>query len=209
MTYEKCKEAGMVLIYGFPNENSYHGLTHSLGWTHANDLIEWNFSFRMKISPIHKFLKYSAVCRQIFFRSLHKILKKYIPKDINDFSNEMDPHYGKVLRDQNYVRYKRGAERIFIKIGEVIIWLRFSTFLWIGDFHHFEKINDHTISELKKIARLSGYNSIRFALNQEIKLPQCMQEFKVFGSIASCVLYLDKQTIYPPFVFTPADFDTW
>ena len=60
MTYEKCKEAGMVLIYGFPNENSYHGLTHSLGWTHANDLIEWNFSFRMKISPIHKFLKYSA-----------------------------------------------------------------------------------------------------------------------------------------------------
>lgn len=31
--YKKCQSEGFSFVYGFPNENSYHGFTNKLGWT--------------------------------------------------------------------------------------------------------------------------------------------------------------------------------
>lgn len=31
--YKKCQSEGFGFVYGFPNENSYHGFTNKLGWT--------------------------------------------------------------------------------------------------------------------------------------------------------------------------------
>jgi GNAT superfamily N-acetyltransferase len=31
--YEKCQSESFSFVYGFPNENSYHGFTNKLGWT--------------------------------------------------------------------------------------------------------------------------------------------------------------------------------
>ncbi len=31
-TFDLGKEAGIQLVFGFPNQNSYHGLVHKLGW---------------------------------------------------------------------------------------------------------------------------------------------------------------------------------
>lgn len=31
--YKRCQSGGFSFVYGFPNENSYHGFTNKLGWT--------------------------------------------------------------------------------------------------------------------------------------------------------------------------------
>src|SRR4030095_6386931 len=31
-TFDLCRAAGIQLIFGFPNQNSYHGLVHKLEW---------------------------------------------------------------------------------------------------------------------------------------------------------------------------------
>src|SRR3954451_14581346 len=33
MTFELCKASGIKIVFGFPNQNSYHGAIHKLGWT--------------------------------------------------------------------------------------------------------------------------------------------------------------------------------
>ncbi|HET6999877.1 MAG TPA: GNAT family N-acetyltransferase [Puia sp.] len=209
MTYEKCKISGIHMIYGFPNNQSYHGLVNSLGWSHVNDLIEWNLSFRFKISPIHKIIKYIPSLRPLFNAYAFRLLKKYIVSNITSFNNHQSKKYSVVCRDLDYISYKDSEECIFIQIENVIVWIRLSTFLWVGDFSDLEQVNNSVMSQLKRLARLLGYNTIRFHINQEIVLPTAMREFKVGKSIPTCILYLGNEKPNSEFLFTPADFDTW
>ena len=209
MTYEQCRKLGIVLIYGFPNDQSYHGFIHSLGWKHANDLTEWNLSLRFKISPVHKILKHAEFLRPLFYAYAHRLLKKYIISNMSSFNNNHGGAYGIVSRDHDYIAYKRSKERMFIKIENVIIWIKLSSILWIGDFSDLEQVSKPVMGKMKKLARLLGYNSIRYAVNQEISLPESMGAFEAKQSIPSCLLYLEEGNKFPEFLFTSADFDTW
>ena len=209
MTYEKCKELGIVLIYGFPNHQSYHGLVHTLGWHHVNDMNDWNLTLRFKISPIPKILKFASFLLPIYTRYRHRILKKYSIFNINSFNNSNGDKYGIVFRDSEFITYKKSNERLFIKIEGVVIWLRLSDVLWVGDFNDLDKVSKPVISKLKRLARLLGYNTIRFAVNREIMLPKAMLEFKAWKPIPICLLYLNEELKSHPFLFTAADFDTW
>lgn len=209
MTYQKCRELGFVMIYGFPNQQSYHGFVHSLDWKHVNDLIEWNLSFRFKISPLHKFLKRANYLFPLFNSYAHRVLKKYMVSDINSFDNSNGDKYGIVSRNDHYIHYKQSKERIFIKIESVIVWIRLSDVLWIGDFSDLGQVNKIVVSKLKHIAKLLGYNTIRYAINKEIAIPESMLDFKPGVNIPTCILFLEKKFGYQSFLFTPADFDTW
>ena len=39
--YSIAKERGIRVLYGFPNQNSYHGFVRKLGWTHTGDVTHW------------------------------------------------------------------------------------------------------------------------------------------------------------------------
>jgi hypothetical protein len=209
MTFEKCRKLGIVLVFGFPNNQSYYGFTRHLGWQHSNDLTEWNFSFRFKISPVHKLLKHATFLRPLFTAYARLLLNNYIVTDIDSFDNSHGETYGIVRRDRDYINYKRGNERIFIKIDNVIIWVRLSELLWIGDFSDLGQVNQSVLKKIKKIARLLGYNSIRYAVNKEISLPEAMKDFKAIESIPLCLKYLEEERKFPELLFTTADFDNW
>jgi hypothetical protein len=209
ITYEKCSKMGFSLIYGFPNRQSYHGLVNSLGWKHVNDLNEWNLSLSFKISPVHKILKRVTFLVPLFNTYAHRVLRKYSVSDVRSFDNSNGDKYGIVSRDAAYINYKNGDSRLFIKMGEVIIWLSLSDVLWIGDFSDLDLVDEKVMSKLKHLARLLGYNSIRFAINQEISLPETMRDFKPRALVPTCILYLREELKLRSFLFTPADFDTW
>ncbi len=208
MTYQKCERLGMVLIYGFPNEKSYHGLVHSLGWKHVNDLIEWNLFLRFKFSPLHKIIKHARFLQPAFLSYAHRVLGKYLISGIDSFSSN-HPGYATVCRDKEYINYKASDERLFLKIDNVIVWVRLAAFFWIGDFSDLQQVSGSVVSKLKALARMLGYNTIRFSINREITLPQSMQEFVARGSLPLCLLRLSGEKSFPDFLFTSADFDTW
>jgi len=39
--YSYCKQSGIKVVFGFPNENSYHGFTKKLGWHGFGRVKEW------------------------------------------------------------------------------------------------------------------------------------------------------------------------
>jgi Acetyltransferase (GNAT) domain len=208
MTYQRCKKMGLELIYGFPNDLSYHGLVHSLGWKHTNDLAEWNLPLRPKISPVHKIIGRARFLKPLFLAYASRLLCKYLVADVDSF-NHNHSGYGIVYRDSDYIKYKASKERVFIRIDNVIIWVRLSAFLWIGDFSDLQEVTDQVISKLKRLARLLGYNTIRYSINKEIQLPESMKDFSVRETMPLCVLYLVDEENFPDFLFTSADFDTW
>jgi hypothetical protein len=98
---------------------------------------------------------------------------------------------------------------LFLKIDNVIVWVRLSAFLWVGDFSDLHQVNDKVVSKLKTLARLLGYNTIRYFINKEIQLPESMKEFVAREPMPMCLLYLVEEKKFPDFLFTSADFDTW
>src|ERR1700722_6997950 len=209
LTFEKCKKSGIQFIYGLPNAQSYYGFVTRLGWHHVNDLTEWNLSLRLKISPVQRILKYASFLRPLFNAYAHLVLKKYIVKNVVAFSHSNTKSYFTVCRDLDYIKYKEGIDRIFIKIEKIIIWIRLSDVIWIGDFNELDQVNDSVIIRLKHLARLLGYNSIRYGINKEISLPLLMKEFKKTHSFPICYLNLEDKETINKLLLTPADFDTW
>lgn len=43
-TYDSCKKYGVEIIYGFPNQNSYHGFTIKLGWKGFDRVLGWELN---------------------------------------------------------------------------------------------------------------------------------------------------------------------
>jgi hypothetical protein len=209
LTYEKCRKLGVAIIYGFPNSQSYHGLVHSLNWKHVNELHVLDLSLRFKISPVHKIIKHVGFLQILFVKFAHYLLKKYVVTGMDSFNNGVDEKYGIVYRDRDYIAHKGNGKRMFLKIGDQIVWIRLAELLWIGDFSDMKNIKIAEIAKLKKITRLLGYNTIRFAINKEVLLPDSMNSFKVIESIPTCMLYLGEGWDNSKFLFTPADFDTW
>ncbi|MGB3008016.1 MAG: GNAT family N-acetyltransferase, partial [Chitinophagaceae bacterium] len=54
LTYEKCKELGIKILIGQPNESSYHGLVKTLGWEHIDEIIRWDLKLKLKTFPLQK-----------------------------------------------------------------------------------------------------------------------------------------------------------
>lgn len=44
--YATCREKDIVLVYGFPNQNSYYGFTNKLGWKGLGQMYGWELSAR-------------------------------------------------------------------------------------------------------------------------------------------------------------------
>src|SRR4030095_14944328 len=41
-TFNLCKESGILLVFGFPNQNAYHGLVHKLDWRMTETMVRFN-----------------------------------------------------------------------------------------------------------------------------------------------------------------------
>src|SRR3569833_524171 len=83
-TYDLCREVGVQLLFGFPNQNSYHIFVNSLGWTATDQL-------QLFVVPVKKTLPFS------FIRPARA--KAGIPNAL------LDEGFGGVYRDEAYLRY--------------------------------------------------------------------------------------------------------
>ena len=209
MTFDKCLNMDIKLIYGFPNSQSYHGLVHNLGWKHLNDLTEWTLDLYPGISPVPRIITYFKFIRPLFISYALLLLKDFIVTNIQSFNTPFASRYSVVDRNRDYLTYKWNGDKMFLEICGTVVWIRLSRFLWVGDFSNLENLKPEVIKQLKKFGRLMGYNSIRFAVNNEITLPYAMKDFRATQKYPTCILYFDNVNKFLPPLFTPADFDTW
>jgi len=209
LTYEECKQKGIKIIIGQPNEKSYHGLVKSLEWTHLDEIIRWDQKLNFKTFPFPKLARHARVLQKLYLSYARFILKKYIVNDISSFNNTIPQNHGKIFRNKDYLEYKRSVDKFFLDLDGIIIWVRLIDVFWIGDISNYENIPPLFLQKLKKLSFLLGYNTISLNLNESISLPPPLDSFKKNSKQASCFLYLDKEFDGLNFILTAADSDTW
>ena len=209
LTYKECEKLGVKLIIGQPNQYSYHGLVNSLKWKHLDEIVRWDMKLKFKTFPLSKLFRRNRFFSPIYLRYARFILRNYTLTGISSFNNPISSALGKILRDKNYIDYKRSDDKFFIKIDDVVIWTRLTDILWIGDFDNYEKITPEVLEKLKRLAFWLGYNTISFNFNETIPLPAALRSFKKYNKQASCFYYLDQSLNGLNFILTAADSDTW
>jgi hypothetical protein len=209
LTYHECEKLGIKVIIGQPNQYSYHGLVKSLRWKHLDDIARWDMKLELKTFPLPKLFRFLGFLSQVYLWYAKFVLKSSIIKDVSSFNNPYKNGFGKIVRDRNYLQYKKSNDKFFIKIDGVIIWIRLTDVLWIGDFDSYENITPDILRKLRQLAYRLGYNTISFNFNESIPLPPSLQLFKKYNSQASCFYYLNDGLNGLNFILTAADSDTW
>ena len=208
ITFEECVKKRIGLIFGQPNAYSKHGLINSLKFVHLDDVIRYDLKLKLKTFPLPKLL-HKLGLSHIYYKYAKKVLRKRAVNHLKDFTNSVIDLPVKTLRNEAYLNYKNSDEKMFIEINETVIWIKFAEVLWIGDADDYEKMNASTISKLKKLAFVLGYNTISFHINKRISKPSFLSAFREYDTEASCFYYLNSNYQNYNMLITGADFDTW
>lgn len=207
MTYEECRKAGVQLVFGQPNKNSYHGLVNKLHFLPLEDIERFDLKLRIKTFPLPKLCQKAGLFKH-YLRFAKRFLKNKTVR-VPAFVNPAQTSYGKVLRNAAYLRYKEEGDKAFIRLGDVTFWLKFTDVLWLGDASDYEAVTPAVINKLKRLAAVLGYNTVTFHVNKSLPQPAFLQTFKKVDAEASCFLYLDDERRGQNLLLTGADFDTW
>lgn len=206
-TFSKCKEKGIALVFGLPNENSYPGFTRRLQWVQLDNITTYDLKLKRKTIPLAK-LAIKAGLFSIYLKLAKGILSRQMDDSVKQFHNPLKQH-SRVYRDADYLRYKAADNKFFLQLNGVKAWVSLTDVLWVGDLDNYDTVNEATISQLKRLAFWLGYNTIRFHFNDSLPQPAFLQWFDKRGQEPSCFYYLDDQLKGTNLLLTAADFDTW
>lgn len=204
LTYEECTRLSIKLVFGQPNQYSLQGLIR-LNWIKIDTIVRYDLKLKFKTPPLGR-LK--------IMRSLHRslaraIIKKKIVTEPGTFTNTLPVQWWKVLRSGAYIDYKKSADKYFIKIDDIIFWIRLTDVLWIGDISDYSKVTHSTISQLRRMAFRMGYNTITFNINKSAELPPVFNCFRKQSEEQSMYYITGPLTDFDNILLTGADFDTW
>lgn len=206
--HRTCISRGIHFIISQPNTESYHSFINVFHFNYADDIIRWDLKLKIKTAPLAK-IAHRIKCDRLFKNYCSLILKRYIVKQPNIFTNPIATEDIRLLRDNKYLAYKQSKDKFFIKIDEAVLWIRLMDLLWIGDIEDYEKVTLKVLQKLKRITFFLGYNTISFHLNKKVPQPGFLEHFKTYKSEPSTIYYIDKNYSSYNVILTGADFDTW
>ena len=184
--FDLCKEMGIRLIFGFPNQHSLHGAIHKLHWIQAGSMD--CFTIPVKTMPLRKLTRRLPLLKKWYDRYAGWLLK---PTGLPGIENKvMMEGFAGVLRDADYLRYKNYQPREVIRVGEALVWLKLQQGLVVGDLLLNDMPPDELIGKLISLARWLGLPFIQLHFSRDTHLHRiCAHRFPVVPSFP--VLYKD------------------
>ncbi|HEX7903062.1 MAG TPA: GNAT family N-acetyltransferase [Chitinophagaceae bacterium] len=161
MTFDLCRQLGVFLIFGFPNQNSYHGAVNKLGWKMTGTMT--CFVIPVKTLPLESLSKRADILNKLYKRySRFVVGKKLLP--LNGVANSVRKDgFAGVWRNEEYFNYKRYNPTKVLRIGHAKIWVSDRQGLVIGDIEDINEKNfNSVINELKGIAKRLGRRQLQF-----------------------------------------------
>jgi hypothetical protein len=174
MCFELCKQNGIFLIYGFPNQNSYHGAI-KLGWQ-MSEIMDC-FTMHVHLNMFEKALS------KIDKKRRFKVLKKYSTNEIGLKNSVIRDGFSGVLRDKNFLKYKTYSNTNVLQIANSKVWISAKNSLSLGDIETDENNFDGMIEAIKNLAKKLGISTIYFHACKETLLHKMFS--KKFESIQS------------------------
>jgi hypothetical protein len=163
ITFELCRVSGIRIVFGFPNQNSYHGAVQKLGWKMTETLA--CFTIPVRALPLE------SICQR--FQFLNHAYKKYISWNLRPYALEQKglPNsvacggYGGVYRDARYQQYKTYSPAQVLSFGSTRVWLKIKSGMILGDLEIKGPEFDQGINTLVRLARRLGLLRIVFQVS--------------------------------------------
>jgi GNAT superfamily N-acetyltransferase len=210
-SYQLARESGIKFVFGFPNENSYHGFVKKLGWIHKENLNVYKlrvFTFPLayvcrKLSFLNRF--YQSYSRFVLKNKFSK--RKYFDNPL--ISNES----GGLLRDEVFFNYKDYMKKELIEINGMCVYIKLAGALRVGDIEKTDEESFYKIvKKLKHIARLLGNYAVIFYYSPSVDYDRFLS--KKFASSSSGGLSIgwvdfESGLELDTLKFSQADLDTY
>src|SRR6185312_14808637 len=208
LTYQLCREVGIELIFGFPNQNSVHGFINRLGWQMSETMD--CFIIPTGLPQWKRFWRKVPVLKNLFNR-WQKIPGKYLlrcqPVEVNSV---FDSGYTGVYRNYDYLNYKAHPSHQLLKIGRSVLWIKINNELLIGDINILPGDFDYVLVVLKTLARKMGIKEIHFHTSKNTTLHGLFAEhFNPISSFPVIFKEIGTNIQLNGIKFTSADIDTF
>ncbi len=207
-TFQLCRELGIRLLFGFPNQNSLPGFVNKLDWQTAHYLDCFiihtpNFSWNRVFGKL-------PILKTLHSRYQEHVLKKHLLHQRGIENSVINDGYSGVYRDENYLKYKTYNDTKAIKLGNSTLWIKISSTLLIGDMDLLPDDFDDTMFGLKKLAGKLGIKQIHFHASPGTTLHGLFaMRFKSIQSFPSIFKVLGEDLPLDKIKFTSADIDTF
>jgi hypothetical protein len=207
-TFHLCRNSGIYLLFGFPNQNSLPGFINKLGWQRTKNLD--CFIIRTAIFSWERLFNKFSPLKNLYGRYQQSIFKKYLLPQQGVPNSVFYDGYAGVYRDHHYLRYKTYTNNQVIKIDNSILWIKISNIFLIGDISVIPGEFGDMMYKLKKLARNMGIREIHFHASPGTPLHALFA--RDFNSTPSFpVIFMDFEGGAPTdkIKFTSADIDTF
>ena len=187
-TFTLCKSNGINLIFGFPNQNSFHGLVNKLSWRTTENMEL--FTIPVNSFPLASLSQHFKWTNLMYKKYSKWVLQKYLLMQQGLSNSVISEGYGGVYRNEQYFQYKTYSDTQVIKIGSAMVWIKIKKDLIIGDIHVTEKHFCEVMTAIKKIAKRLGITRIFFQVSPGTQLHSLFaRQYKSESSFP--VIFLD------------------
>lgn len=207
MTFALCRQLGIRLIFGFPNQNSYHGAVNKLGWKMTGAMS--CFTIPVNGLPLESLAYRLNIFRKPYKQYTRFILRKEILPLQGVANSVVAGDFAGLYRNNEYLCYKTYSPTSVIGIGDAKIWISHKYGLMIGDMEGVNEKNfDRVMNKLKSIAKKLGIKQMQFHVSPDTSLyPLFSGNYTETASYP--MLFQDFGSAIPPekVKFTFADID--
>jgi hypothetical protein len=158
--FDLCRESGIRLIFGFPNQNSYHGAVTKLGWKMTESLE--CFSIPVATLPLTSLTRRWSWLNPFYRKYIERILRRYTLPETGLPNSVIADGYAGLLRDERYFRYKSYSDTKVVRAGKAKAWISTGRTLVIGDLELTGPDFTAAIKAIKKLAGILGIRQIFF-----------------------------------------------
>jgi hypothetical protein len=160
ITFDLCKQMGIQLIFGFPNQNSYHGAINKLGWRETETMD--CFTIPVKALPIQSISQKFKLGR-IYTQYCEAITKKYGVKANGVSNSVINDGFAGVYRNENYLSHKKYSGTKVLGFKNSQVWISRTGGLIIGDMQNINEANfNEVINHLKTLSSKLGLKYVQF-----------------------------------------------
>ena len=199
MTFERCRELGIRLIFGFPNQNSYPVMIKHLGWTETGKISR----FTIPTGTI-----WTWISSKISKKHPGEVLNKLVLRAPFLKNSAIEEGFSGVYRNEAYMRYKTYTNSYVINMNSASLWIKAGDEMTIGDIIFKENNSKDFFEEIKTLARKLKLPKISFQVSEGCNLYDLfashynpLQSFPVLFKDFGSGLHLNK------IKFTFADID--
>jgi len=160
--FDLCREEGIRIIFGFPNQNSYHGAINKLGWKMTETMD--SFSIRVKTIPLESISHRLSFLKPVYRRYRDARLKKYLAAKETVPNSVLADGYCGVWRGEEYLSYKTYHDHLVIRINGSLLWIKAGTGLVMGDMMTSGNFEE-TIRGIRQLAMRLGVREAIFQVS--------------------------------------------